>query len=36
MDGVISVMTIIIVILKLMSFVVSWDTLELQATIELG
>ena len=36
MDGVISVMTIIIVILKLMSFVISWDTLELQATIELG
>ena len=35
MDGVISVMTIIIIQLKLMSFVISWDTLELQATPEL-
>ena len=35
MDGVISVMTIIIIQLKLMSFVISWDTLELQATLEL-
>ena len=34
-DGVISVMTIIMVQLKLMSFVISWDTLELQATQEL-
>ena len=35
MDGVISVMIIIMVQLKLMSFVISWDTLELQATQEL-
>ena len=35
MDGVISVMTLTMVILKLMSFVISWDTLELQATLEL-
>ena len=35
MDGVISVMTIITIQLKLMSFVISWDTLELQATLEL-
>ena len=35
MDGVISVMIIIIIQLKLMSFVISWDTLELQATQEL-
>ena len=35
MDGVISVMTIVIVKMKLMSFVISWDTLELQATLEL-
>ena len=35
MDGVISVMTIIIIQLKLMSFVISWDTLELQAILEL-
>ena len=35
MDGVIFVMTIPTVQLKLMSFVISWDTLELQATLEL-
>ena len=35
MDGVISVMISIIIQLKLMSFVISWDTLELQATQEL-
>ena len=35
MDGVTYVMTTIIVTLKLMSFVISWDTLELQATLEL-
>ena len=35
MDGVISVMIFITVTLKLMSFVISWDTLELQATLEL-
>ena len=35
MDGVISVMIVIMIILKLMSFVISWDTLELQATLEL-
>ena len=35
MDGVISVMTIAMIILKLMSFVISWDTLELQASLEL-
>ena len=35
MDGVISVMTSIIIQLKLTSFVISWDTLELQATQEL-
>ena len=35
MDGVISVMIFIIIQLKLMSFVISWDTLELQATLEL-
>ena len=35
-DGVISVMTIAMIILKLMSFVISWDTLELQVTLELG
>ena len=35
MDGVISVMTIVIVKMKLMSFVISWDTLELQATLKL-
>ena len=35
MDGVISVMIIIIIQLKLMSFVISWDTLVLQATQEL-
>ena len=35
MDGVISVMMLIIIILKLMLFVISWDTLELQATLEL-
>ena len=35
MDGVISVMTIIMIQLKLMSSVISWDTLELQATLEL-
>ena len=35
MDGVISVMIVIMIQLKLMSFVISWDTLELQAIIEL-
>ena len=35
MDGVISVMIFIIMQPKLMSFVISWDTLELQATLEL-
>ena len=35
MDGVISVMISIIAQLKLVSFVISWDTLELQATQEL-
>ena len=35
MDGVISVKTITMIILKLMLFVISWDTLELQATLEL-
>ena len=35
MDGVISVMIDIMIILKLMSFVISWDTLELQATLDL-
>ena len=35
MDGVIFVMIPIIIQLKLMSFVISWDTLELQATQEL-
>uniref|UniRef100_A0A1X7T117 Uncharacterized protein n=1 Tax=Amphimedon queenslandica TaxID=400682 RepID=A0A1X7T117_AMPQE len=35
MDGVIYVMTTILTQLKLMSFVISWDTLELQATLEL-
>ena len=35
MDGVISVMISIIIQLKLTSFVISWDTLELQATQEL-
>ena len=34
-DGVVSVLTAIIVQLKLMSFVISWDTLELQATLDL-
>ena len=35
MDGVTFVMTTIIVTLKLMSFVISWDTLVLRATLEL-
>ena len=35
MDGVISVMIFIIIQSKLTSFVISWDTLELQATLEL-
>ena len=35
MDGVISAMMSIIIQWKLMSFVISWDTLELQATQEL-
>ena len=35
MDGVISVMIFITMQLKLTSFVISWDTLELQATLEL-
>ena len=35
MDGVIFVMTTITTFMKLMSFVISWDTLELQATLEL-
>ena len=35
MDGVTFVMTANIVTLKLMSFVISWDTLEFQATLEL-
>ena len=35
MDGVTYVMTIIIMQLKLMLFVISWDTLVLRATLEL-
>ena len=35
MDGVISVMMLGMAIMKPMSFVISWDTLEFQATIEL-
>ena len=35
MDGVISVMVALMVQLKLMSFVISWDTLELQVTLDL-
>ena len=35
MDGVIFVMTTTITFMKLMSFVISWDTLELQALLEL-
>ena len=35
MDGETFVMTTLIITLKLMSFVISWDTLELQATLEL-
>ena len=34
-DGVTFVMTAITVPQKLMSFVINWDTLELQATLEL-
>ena len=35
MDGVIFVMMLGMVIMKLMSFVISWDTQELYGTIEL-
>ena len=36
MDGVISVLVALLMVqLKLMSFVISWDTLELQATLDL-
>ena len=35
MDGVISVMVALMVQLKLMLFVISWDTLELQVTLDL-
>ena len=35
MDGVTFAMMFIIIQLKLMSFVISWDTLDIQATLEL-
>ena len=35
MDGVTFVMMFTIIQLKLMSFVISWDTLDIQATLEL-